>query len=73
MHAKLLPLCPTPGDPKNCKPQTPLSMEFYWQEYWSGLPCPPPGDLPDPVTEAASPVAPELQAASLPLSHLGFP
>ena len=28
--------------------QTPLSMGFSRQEYWSGLPCPPPGDLPDP-------------------------
>ena len=27
--------------------QTPLSMRFSRQEYWSGLPCPPPGDLPD--------------------------
>ena len=26
--------------------QAPLSMEFFRQEYWSGLPCPPPGDLP---------------------------
>ena len=28
--------------------QTSLSMEFSRQEYWSGLPCPPPGDLPNP-------------------------
>ena len=28
--------------------QDPLSMGFSRQEYWSGLPCPPPGDLPDP-------------------------
>ena len=28
--------------------QAPLSMRFSRQEYWSGLPCPPPGDLPDP-------------------------
>ena len=28
--------------------QAPLSVEFSSQEYWSGLPCPPPGDLPDP-------------------------
>ena len=28
--------------------QAPLSMEFSRQEYWSGLPCPPPGDLSDP-------------------------
>ena len=28
--------------------QPPLSMDSPWQEYWSGLPCPPPGDLPEP-------------------------
>ena len=28
--------------------QAPLSMEFSRQEYWNGLPCSPPGDLPDP-------------------------
>ena len=28
--------------------QAPPSMEFSKQDYWSGLPCPPPGDLPDP-------------------------
>ena len=35
--------------------QTPLSTEFSRQKYWSGLPFPPPGDLPDPGTEPASP------------------
>ena len=35
--------------------QAPLSMGFSQQEYWSGLPCPPPGDLPDPGIEPASP------------------
>ena len=34
--------------------QVPLFMGFSRQEYWSGLPCPPPGDLPDPGTEPAS-------------------
>ena len=28
--------------------QAPLSVGFFRQEYWSGLPCPPPGDLPNP-------------------------
>ena len=49
--------------------QTPLSMGFFRQECWSGLPCPPPRDLPDPGIEATSLVAPALQAGSLPLSH----
>ena len=34
--------------------QAPLSMGFSGQEYWSGLPCSPPGDLPDPVIELMS-------------------
>ena len=32
-----------------------LSMEFSRQEYWRGLPCPPPGDLPDPGIKLVSP------------------
>ena len=35
--------------------QAPLSMGFSRQEYWSGLLCPPPGDLPDPGIEPGSP------------------
>ena len=37
-----------------------LSMGLSRQEYQSGLPCPPPGDLPDPGIKPASPVSPEL-------------
>ena len=47
-----------------------LSTGFSRQEYWSGLPCRPPGDLPDPGIEPASP---ELQMDSLRLSHQGSP
>ena len=43
---------------------------FSRQEYWSGLPLPPPRDLSDP---GIKPVSPALQADSLPLSHLGCP
>ena len=43
--------------------QAPLSMGFSRQEYWSGLPCPPPGYLPDPGIE---PRLPALQVNSLP-------
>ena len=53
--------------------QAPLSMGFSRQEYWSGLPCPPPGELPDSGIEPTSPAAPALQAVSLPLSHQGSP
>ena len=35
--------------------QAPLSMGFSRQEDWSGLPCPPPGDLPDPGIKPRSP------------------
>ena len=34
--------------------QTPLPVEFSRQEYWSGLPCPPPGDLSNPGIEPTS-------------------
>ena len=37
--------------------QAPLSMGFSRQEYWSGLPCPPPGDLPSPGMEAVTHVS----------------
>ena len=40
--------------------QAPLSMGFPRQEYWSGLSCPPPGDLPDPRVEPASLMSPAL-------------
>ena len=38
----------------------PLSMGFSRQEYWSGLPCPSPGDLPNLGIEPTSPVPPAL-------------
>ena len=44
---------------------------FSSQEYWSGLPCPPPGDLPNPGIKPASPATSALQVDSLPLSHQG--
>ena len=40
--------------------QVPLSTGFSRQEHWSGLPFPPPGDLPDPGNEPASLISPEL-------------
>ena len=40
--------------------QAPLSMGFSRQEFWSGLPCPPPGDLPNPGIEPASLMSPAL-------------
>ena len=40
--------------------QVPLSTGFSWQEYWSGLPCPPPGNLPDPGIKSMSLTSPAL-------------
>ena len=40
--------------------QAPLSMGILQQEYWSRLPFPSPGDLPDPGMEPASPTSPAL-------------
>ena len=53
--------------------QAPLSIDLPRQEYWRGLPCAPPGDLPDPGIKPASFMSPALQEGSLPLSHLGSP
>ena len=50
-------------DMMDCSAQAPLSMGFPRKEYWSGLPCPSPGDLPDTGIEPGSAV---LQADSLP-------
>ena len=43
------------GTPWTIAHQAPPSMEFSRQEYWSGLPFPSPGDLPDPGIEPRSP------------------
>ena len=57
MHAQLYPtLC----DPMECSPPGSLLMGLSRQEYWSGLSFPPPGNLPDPGIEPASPVSPAL-------------
>ena len=53
--------------------QVPVSLEFSRQHYWSRLPCPPPGDLPDSVIELTSPEAPALQVDSSLRSHQGSP
>ena len=53
--------------------EAPLSMGFSWQEYWSGLPCPPPGDLPDPGIELRLLCLQYWQAGSLPLTPPGKP
>ena len=63
-------LCPTFGDPMDCTSQDPLSMGFSREEYWSGLPWPPPGDLPNPGVEQH---LPHCRQILHPLSSQGSP
>ena len=51
--------------PRTVAYQASLSMGFSRQEYWSGLPFPSPGDLPDPGIEPRSLVSPTLQAVNI--------
>jgi len=73
--AKSLQLCPNSlWSLWTAACQVPLSMGFSRQEYWSGLPCPPPGDLPDPGIKPASlPSNLHWQAGSLLLAPPGKP
>ena len=63
-------LCLALASPWTVARQAPLSMGFSRQEYWSGLPFPSAGDLPNPETEPRSPA---LQADSLPTELQGKP
>ena len=69
MHAKSLQSCLSVCDPMDCS----LSMGFSRQECWSRLPCPPPGDLPDPGIEPTSLCLLHWQSGSLPLASPGKP
>ena len=60
VHAKSLQSCQTLLYLCAVARQAPLSMGFFSQEYWSGLPFPPSGGLPDPGIELASPASPAL-------------
>ena len=66
MCVSVAQLCPTFCDPWTGARQDPLSMGIFRQEYWSGLPFPPPGHLPNPGIDPVSPVLLALQANSLP-------
>ena len=66
-------LCPTLVTTWTVACQASLSLEFPRQEYWSRLPFPTPGHLPNPGTEPASLVSFALKMDSLPLSHQGSP
>ena len=66
-HSVLSDSFVTPG---TIAQQVHLSMGFPRQEYWSGLPFPPPVDLPDPGIELMSPACRQILLLS-PLSHMG--
>ena len=70
VRAKLLQSRPTLYDPMDLAHQAPLSLGFFMQEYWNGLPFPSLGDLPNP---GIKPTLSALQADSLLLSHQGSP
>ena len=55
VHAQSLSHVQLSATPWITAHQAPLSMGFSRQEYWNGLPFPPPGDLPDPEIELISP------------------
>ena len=60
MCARLRQSCPTLQPLWTITHQAPLSKGFFRHEYWSGLPCPPPGNLPDPGIEPVSLTSPAL-------------
>ena len=70
MHASRVRLSLTPGTVAH---QAPLSMGFPRQACWSGLPFPPPRDVPNPGIKPTSPVSPELQEDSSPAEPSGKP
>ena len=54
LSAKSLQSCPTPCNPMDYSLPDSLSVGFSWHEYWSELPFPSPGDLPDPRIKPVS-------------------
>ena len=60
VHTKPLQSCPILFDPGCVAHQVPLSMGFSRQENWSGLPCPPPRDFPNPGNKPVSLTSPAL-------------
>ena len=73
MHAQSLSPVQLSATPWIVAHQIPLSMGFFRQGYWNGLPFPPPGDLTNSTSEPTSPMSPVLQVDSLPLIHQGSP
>ena len=69
MHAQWW-LCLTVCNPMHCGPPG-SSVGFFRKKYWSGLPFPPPGDLPDPGMEHKSRTPPALAGGSFTTSATG--
>ena len=67
-HAMSLLLCCGLFNSMDCSCQTPLSPGLSRQEHWSGLPGPPPGDLPNPGITPTVPMSPALASGPLPLA-----
>ena len=70
-HTQSLQLCLNLCDHMDCNSPDSTVHGIFHAKYWSGLPFPSPGDLPDPVIKQESPRSPTLQANSLLLSHWG--
>ena len=70
VYAQSLQTCPVHCDPLDCSPRASLSMGFSRQEYWSGLPCPPPADPLDSGIKPTSLVSPAMQETCV--SSLGW-
>ena len=72
-YARRAQWCLTPWDPTDCSPPGSSVLGFSRQEYWRGLWCSPPEDLPDPGMAPPVFYVSFWQAGSLPLHHLGSP
>ena len=73
IHVKSVQMCSTLRPPWTVNCQAPLSVGFSRQEYCSGLPCPPPGDLPNLRTEPLFLRSPALAGKFFNRHHLGSP
>ena len=71
LHAKLLQSYLTLCNPMDCSPPGSSVHGFSRQEYWSGLPCPPPGYFPDSGIKPASPAVPALAGRIFTAESLG--
>ena len=73
LHAVCLVMSDSWSPPWTVACQVPLSIGLPRQEYWSGVPFPPPGGLPVPGIKSVSHASPAFQADSFPVGHRGSP